>query len=187
MSILDGLPKDEKQIESAIHAVALLSQQLATEMGHKEGSLLDLLGKGLSIADIMEIPGDQLDTLFATACRLLDAGQTDKARDLFAVLCQLQPLEERYTYGLASAYQIEGDYRTAGRLYVLFLALDATNIEGRLRLAECFLGAGEYDNAASMFGSVVRDAGTGEATPENGEYARRMIARCELLKSGSLQ
>jgi tetratricopeptide (TPR) repeat protein len=187
MSILDGLPSNEKQVESALEHAALLTAELLDDPVLKDRKVIELLGKGLSIADILDIPERQLEAVFDKACQLVAAGELQKARKLFWMLCQIQPLEERYTYGLATTYQLEGNHRVAGRLYVLFLSLDADSIAGRLRLGECFLGAGEYDNAKAMFLSALRAAGEGAEEDENRSHARRMIEKCEKLQSGSLQ
>lgn len=175
MSILSGLELSEKQMEGALEIAARITAEVLDDPVFKNDKFVALLSEGFSVADILQIPDEQLDAAFAYGHRLLASGETAKARDIFSMLCQVQPLEERYTYALAATHQVCGDFRTAGRLYVLFLSLDAASVEGRLRLAECFLGAGERDNAVAMFESAAAEAQDDETMTEQYDYAKGMI------------
>ena len=116
----------------------------------------ELMREGLSLADIIGITKQQRDALLAQGGRLLQLGEIGKARDVFLQLYRLEYTDERAIYGLATTYQLEGDFATAAKLYVMFMAYDATNPEGHLRLAECLLGAKEYEKAEAFF-IVARD------------------------------
>jgi tetratricopeptide (TPR) repeat protein len=131
--------------------------------------------EGLSLGDVIGIKKEHRDALLARAHGLVVAGEIDKARDVLIMLYQFEPLDERSSYALAATYQLQGDFATAGKLYVIFIALDATNPEGHLRLAECFLGAGEFKNAIDTFDmarELAKDAGDAASV----EYADKMIA-----------
>lgn len=149
--------------------------------------ILDLMGQGLSLGDILDISERQLDAVSIQATQFLEAGNIAAARELFTLIVRLQPMEARYTYGLATTYQLEGNYRSAGRLYAIYLGLDADCVHGRLRLAECLLGAGEHQDAAAMFRSVVNDKRARREVPAQLTYAEEMLARCERLMAGPLQ
>jgi tetratricopeptide (TPR) repeat protein len=164
MSILDGMPKDEAELRRAIAFAVPIVEGAVREMKLPERilSVLDELKDGLSLADIMGITKEQRDGLLAHGMRLLQLGEIAKAREVLIPLQQLEPMDERTIYALATSYQLEGNYSIAGKLYVYFLALDATNPEGHLRLGECFLGAKEYDNAEESFDlalAFAKDAG----------------------------
>lgn len=187
MAILDGLLDNEQQLAGALRYAAEIVGELTRDPALRDHPLLELMGQGLSIGDLLAIPDEKLDAVFLKASQILESGDIEKARQLFSLLCQLHPLEERYTYGLAATYQLEGNFEAAGRLYVLYLSLDADCAQGRLRLAECFLGAGEHDNAISMFRDVARDTRVRKSAPELHEYARRMVLKCEQLELASRQ
>jgi Flp pilus assembly protein TadD len=153
MSILDGMPTTQAELNAALEFARPILDGTIREanLSERAQSVLDLMQEGLSLADIMGITKPQRDALLVQGCRLLQVGDVAKARDVLTQLYQLEPTDERTIYALASTYQVEGNFAAAGKLYVLFLALDATNPEGHLRLGECFLGAREYDNAESSF------------------------------------
>jgi predicted Zn-dependent protease len=175
MSILSGLFEDEKQVQDGMVYAELLAGEVMKVPMFRDNKFVELMREGLSPGDILNIPDDQLELVFGQAIRLMAAGKIREARKLFWTLCNMQPMERRFTYGLATTYQAEGDFRSAGRLYALFLSLDINDVEGRLRLAECFLGASEFDAALSMFRlAVTRATETGNA--KQMEYAKKMIA-----------
>jgi tetratricopeptide (TPR) repeat protein len=153
MSILDRMPSNEAELKAAMEfANPMLEKAMADlKLPERAMSALELMKEGLSIGDIMGLKKEHRDALLVQAGRLLKAGEVGKARDALIGLYQIEPLDERTIYMLATTYQIEGDLSAAGRLYVTFLALDATNPEGHLRLGECFLSAKEYENAEQSF------------------------------------
>jgi tetratricopeptide (TPR) repeat protein len=137
--------------------------------------ILELMREGLSLGDVLGIKKEHRDALLTQALGLIKVGEIDKARDALVMLYQLEPMDERSSYALASTYQLQGDFETAGKLYVLFIALDATNPEGHLRLAECFLGAKEFKNAIDTF-EMARDLAKDAGDTANVEYADKMIS-----------
>lgn len=179
-SLLDFDPQIHEGMQSATKVLDGLLQ--GPDFRGKE--ILELMGRGLSLAEILKLSDAQLDAVFQQASRFLEAGEIVKARELFSLLIRLQSLDERYTYGLATTYQIEGDCRTAGRLYALYLSLNAECVHGRLRLAECLLTEKEYENAIGMFNSVAQDQEACEPFPDLRAYAAEMVVRCERLMAG---
>jgi tetratricopeptide (TPR) repeat protein len=153
MSILDGMPSSEADLKKAMEFVAPHIDKMIAESGltEREQSVFELMKEGLSLGDIYGITKEQRDALLVHAGRFLKAGDIQKARDILLKVYQFEPTDERAIYALATTFQLEGNFSAAGKLYLAFLALDATNPEGHLRLGECFLGAKEYDNAESEF------------------------------------
>lgn len=153
MSILDGMPTTEKELVAGIEfASPILNKAIEdAKFPERVHSVLDLMKEGLSLGDIMGLTKQHRDALLLQGCRYLQLGDLAKGRDILTQLYQIEPMDERTIYALATSYQLEQNFAAAGKLYVLFLALDATNPEGHLRLGECFLGAKEYDNAESSF------------------------------------
>ena len=153
MSILDGMPSTQEELKAAMEfAVPIVNHAVdQMQLTERQQSVLDLMNEGLSLADILGITKEHRDALLAQGCRFLQVGEIQKARDTLVNLYQLEPHDERVIYALGTSFQLEGDFERAGKLYVQFLALDATNPDGFLRLGECFLGAKEYDNAEHSF------------------------------------
>lgn len=168
MSILDQLPSSKQEVELA-EAVAkrmIDSYFDGLKLSGKLKDIADLMREGFSLGDLLQIKPQHKDALVVHGLRLLQAGQNSNARDVFTQLLMLDPLEARAMYGLAVGYQLENDFETAGQLYFHFLALDATNCEGYLRLGECFLGNQEDDLAKGCFetAKALADRGHGSAT-----------------------
>jgi tetratricopeptide (TPR) repeat protein len=178
MSILDGMPRSEAELIGAMEVAAPLVQEMLEKMTLPPGAqnILELLRKGLSLADIYGITKEERDALFARGCHLLRAGDIKGARDWLTALYQLEPLDERAIYAIALSHQMEGNYSLAAKLYVFFIALDATNPEGHLRLGECFLSAREYDLARESFHLAQEQCSRGTGTPEAAAHAAKMLA-----------
>jgi tetratricopeptide (TPR) repeat protein len=181
MSILDGLPKSAEEMRAAFTggAEALRALAASDELSPKMRSILDELNDGQSMADIMGITKEERDAMLLQGFRLLQGGNAAAAQDLLTTLHNLEPLDERVIYALGAAFQAQEDYAQAGRLYLLFLSLDATNPEGYLRLAECFMGNGETEQAAACFEVAKIEAGRRAPRPDLAAYADRMLAAIE--------
>jgi uncharacterized protein HemY len=177
MSILDGMPSNEAQLKGAVEfANPIIEQAIAKlNLTERQQSAGELMKEGLSIADIMGISKQHRDAMLVQGIRLLQAGDVGKARDALTTLYQMEPLDERVIYALANTYQVEGDFAAAGKLYVTFLALDATNPEGYLRLGECFLGAKEYGNATDTF-EIALNTARRQNDEKCAAYADKMLA-----------
>ncbi|WP_375453309.1 tetratricopeptide repeat protein [uncultured Methylobacterium sp.] len=130
---------------------------LAT-MSPRARSIIDAMKGGLSLADIAKISKEERDALLVQGIRQMQSGDVAGAQNTLTTLHYLEPLDERVIYALATTYQTQGNYAAAGKLYVTFVALDATNPDGYLRLGECFLAATEFDRARACF-----EVGKGEA------------------------
>jgi tetratricopeptide (TPR) repeat protein len=178
MAILDGMISSEEELKSAMKFASELSTNALREMGPNERtqSILDLMNEGLSLGDILGVTKEQRDALLNLAIGFIKSNEIQKAQDVLLKLIQLEPLDERANYVMATTYQLAGDFATAGKLYVQFLALDATNPEGYIRLGECFLGAGELDDALASFETASRFAAQGKGRPGLKEQADRLAA-----------
>jgi tetratricopeptide (TPR) repeat protein len=178
MSILDGMPRSQAELQEFLELAIPLTQKLfdAMDLPPEAKSILDLMGKGLSLADIYGLTREERDAMFVRGCQFVQAGDIEKARDWFMFLHQLDPLDARVIYAIAAIYQTRGDVSRAAKLYVHFIALNATNPEGHLRLAECFLSAREYELAVEHFriAGVLCERGYGNAAAA--ELAAKMLA-----------
>jgi Flp pilus assembly protein TadD len=147
--------------------------------------LIDVTRDGLALGDVLGVSKEQKTALLDLGCRLLQLGQTDKAVDVLMRLNQLDPLEERAMYALGVACQTRGELQKAAQMYLQFLALDATNPMGYLRLGECLLAAKEYAEAHAAFLSASEFAQQGKGQPGNLQEALRMLAVPEVAAAGA--
>lgn len=177
MSILDGLPTDAAEYRAAMEKVIPRMAQGLEEIGltKAQRGVLELMSEGLSLADIKGVTKEERDALLAHGLQFLRVGDIAKARDVLIGLYQIEPMDERVIYALGASYQAEGDLARAGKLYVHFLALDATNPEGHLRLGECFLANGEIESAIESFEIARALLAKGKGDPASTGHAEKML------------
>jgi Flp pilus assembly protein TadD len=177
-SILDGMPSSEAELAAAMEFANPMVEQFLNGMkfNPRQQSVIDLVRQGLSLADIFQVTQRERDAVFLVACRQIQAGNIGKARDSLISLYQLEPLDARVIYALAVTYQVEGNFSIAANLYISFLALDATNAEGYLRLGECFLAAREYEHAQQSFEFAKTECERGNGNSVAAGHAARMLA-----------
>jgi tetratricopeptide (TPR) repeat protein len=178
MSIVDGMPRSRAELQKLLELTAPVVQKIidALDLPPEAKAVMEQVQKGHPLADIYGLTQEERDAMFVRGCQLLQAGEVEKARDWFIFLHQLDPLDKRMIYAVATIFQTQGDFSRAAKLYVHFIAFDATNPEGHLRLAECFLSAREYDLAIEHFriAKVMCERGYGNAAAA--ELAARMLA-----------
>jgi tetratricopeptide (TPR) repeat protein len=186
MSILDGLSKDDGEIEGASkYAFAVIESYLEQNpLAPRVQAAIDGLKDGLPLSSVLRVTDEECGALFDQACRDIQFGEIKRARDALLLLHVLQPLEARFVYVLGTTFQISGDPATAGKLYIQFLARDATNPDGYLRLGECFLSNKEYDMARDTFQLAIEHASHGSSPDKVRTHARRMIELIETERDG---
>jgi tetratricopeptide (TPR) repeat protein len=187
MSILDGMPRSAAEAEGALKIAFPFLDRIIDrlELPPKQQSIIDLMREGLSLADICKITKEHRDAMLVQGGLYIKQGQLDKAIDWLAMLHQLEPLDERVIYTLAVAFQLKGDFARAGKLFANFVALDATNAEGYLRLGECCLAAGEHDNAADCFRFAKAESERGNGSAKTTAYAARMLAYVDARRAAA--
>jgi tetratricopeptide (TPR) repeat protein len=178
MSILDGMPKTPAELEQATdYANAVATQFFAkAKFTEKQEEILDLVRRGIFFGEIMGITPEHKDAMLAEGIKLIQLGERKKARDVLLQLYIFDPLDARSIYAMATSYQLDGEFAGAAKLYVQYLALDATSPDGHLRLGECFLAAQEFDNAFSCFETAEELARRGHGNPGCAEHAAKMLS-----------
>jgi len=176
MSILDGLYAEG--IDPAVLAdkVRRGIDLARRNMPPEAGELLSLLAEGVSLADIAGLGEQHKEALFQLGCRLMVCDEVGQAEAIFTTLSLLDPLEARAHYGAGVARQVKGDVEGAAQSFLLFLALDATDPNGYLRLGECLTAAGEFDEAQSAFQVAVKLAENGHGSQATIDEATRQIS-----------
>lgn len=178
MSIIDSPYRSEAEFLAALEiAKPLFEAGLARQdMTPVQRRIVELMRDGFSFADIFDISEEERDTVFAVGRQLLMVGDLARARDVFLTLLEIEPGDARVLYALAGCYQGEGKLSVAAQLYTYFLARDATNPLGYLRLGECFFAAGEFGNACDSFRIALIEAERADASLRTKDYARRKMA-----------
>lgn len=176
-SILEGLPNKAQLDQMQQASVAMLEGLLESpELPAPSRRMIALMGEGLSQADIRGITKQERDAVFTKGVWQLQQGDIEGGRNTLSVLYRLEPADERVIYALATSFQAQEDYVTAGRLYLHFLAFDATNPQGYLRVAECFMGNGEATEARELLEAAKIQAAGTPAQAEVDTYADSLLA-----------
>lgn len=174
MSLVKSLEAWNGEIQTICQQAANIFAACSGNSSKGQSKFMELLGKGLSPSDIFDIPEQQLTALYLHGCHLMQSKQLAQAKEIFLLLIQLQTHEERNIYALAAAYQLEGNFETAGRLYVLFLQKAISNVQGRTRLGECYLACSDHPEAIQMFKLAI-EAGREQGKVEETKYAKKML------------
>lgn len=175
MSILEGAFGDKETMAGAIEFATRMTQEMLPQLDEEARHIIEVTADGTSLGDALGVTKEQKAALLDLGCRLAQMRQLDKATDVLLRLVQLDPLEERAFYALGVVCQMRGELHKAAQMFLQFLALDATNPIGYLRLGECLLRAGEHAEAYSAFVVAKEFADEGKGQPGNAEEARRML------------
>src|SRR5690606_4031197 len=151
----------------------------------QKSPLYQACARGLSIAEALDIPPERLEAVNCLALELVKAGDYPGARAIYLILSQIQPMDERFAFGMATTFQLEGNFAGAAKLYQYYLTFAPDCPLVRLRIGECLFGAREYETAADLFASGA-DLAAEQGKPELVQYARDMIQRCRPLVPGSI-
>lgn len=178
MGLLDGMPTSlDDHKRGALATAGLFARffQRHSDAPEFEAACRSMM-EGLTPATMAGIDRQEIDALLALGGKYLQAGQLDQAKEWLGMAATLDPFEERASYMLGVACQMRGEYRDAARMYVKFLALDATNPQGYLRLGECLLANGEQDKARACFELADDLCGKGHGSAGARDHARHMLA-----------
>jgi tetratricopeptide (TPR) repeat protein len=176
MSILDGMPTQDDFQRVAEQLAPKMAELLDSDkLSPKMKSIYEAMGEGISLGTILGLKKEHRDALLHQALNLMRAGENAKAREFLEICQLLDPVDQRPSYALGIILQQSGDFATAAKLFTMFLAMDATNPDGYLRLGECFFGAAEYDNAQDCFETAKSLTLKGHAKADRAELADKML------------
>jgi tetratricopeptide (TPR) repeat protein len=178
VSILDGMIQSEVDPKALIGILGPMAEKLFDAIASRS-PYGELIRQGHAPADILGLTKAHRDAIMMLGYRAMQAGNVQKARDLFMLLQFIEPLDNRAAYGLGVTYQAEGKVDVAAKLFVQYLALDATCAKGHLRLGECFLTAQELERAASCFRVAEAEAERGNGDDNTRRRAEKLLAICE--------
>lgn len=137
----------ERLVEALANAVGTFMK----DVGAEDNPILQNMMEGLTGAQAMGLDRGDLDALYTVFFQRLNTGDHVAARDGFAYLVMIDPLHAPNHYCLGVAWQAMGRMADAEPQFVTFLALDATNPVGYLRLGECYQHRGATDLAREAF------------------------------------
>ena len=133
---------------------------------------LAALSQGQTMADLVGITPEKSESLYALAYNLYQADNYQDAAAIFALLCLLDNLQERYYLGHAACKLGLKDYEQAQRLYEMAFAISGgQDPEPLYHAAVCMLKLKRRDDAILTLRSIpdlvaaTRASDTPSATP----------------------
>ena len=144
--------------------------------GLDDNPIFKRMMEGETGAQAMGLSRDELEVLYSLGFGMLSAGDVQKAYDVFFQLVMIDPFEAKNHYCMGVVKQMQGNFKAATEQFVNFLALDATNPQGYLRLGECKLALGQKDVALEAFKIAEIEAARGNGDAETLAEAKGKIA-----------
>ena len=120
-----------------------VSQDIVNEMKEEIGSdlfakLLDMFKKGqVSVAELMQIPREELDNLHQFARQAIVRKYYDKAEKVLAMLTSVDPYTAEYWVTYGTILQINEDWEMARFAFTTALNRNSKLLEAYVRAAEC--------------------------------------------------
>lgn len=165
-------PEFAKSLEDGVN----LGMKILAEAGFdKDPSVLAVLG-GETIAQVKGLTRQDLELLYAYGFKFLANRDAERAEDVFAHLCLIDPLQAKNHYCLGVVHQIKQQWDIAIDDFSRFCALDATNPEGYLRIGECLTAKGERAEARDAYEVALLEARKGRGPKNAVEQAERALA-----------
>ncbi|MES2999908.1 MAG: hypothetical protein V4787_04395 [Pseudomonadota bacterium] len=132
------------------------------------------LSDGLTLAQLLEIPDDQLESLHRLACELREGGHADDAMVVAVHLALHQPREERFIAMAVQCLQALGMRQSAIGMQILSLANDASMAK-LVKLAHGFLALGDEGQALGAFEAALQSSECREQDADQEDYCARNI------------
>lgn len=166
----------KKDLSATMEQAMLLAAETLKTLGMEDHPVVRGVMDGLTPAQAMGLTRDQLDVIYTLAYRKLMAGELTAAEQAFSYLMMVDPLHGPNIY-MAGVVQIaQGNPARAEEIFLMFLALDATNPKGYLRLGDCWLAQGMRDKAAEAYRLALAECANGHGDAETAEEARQRMA-----------
>lgn len=124
-----------------------LIQKIAPNLTEKEKKVThDVLHKNLAegkpLFEAMNVSKDYLEFAYSQVYQMFNAGKFEQANRMFQFLFLLNSQDPRYSFGIASTYQMLKDYPQAIVWYIVAATLDPLSPMPYFHLSDCYLKTG---------------------------------------------
>jgi len=107
----------------------------------------------------LNLTGKELEGIYAVGYNLYKSGKYGDARLIFAYLCMFDPTVYKFVFGIASCYQAEADYQSAGMYYAMASGLDQAQPAPFLHLGECLMALKDKAGARTSLERAISMSG----------------------------
>lgn len=109
------------------------------------------IAKGKSAQQILQIPDEEIDSLYEVACYFFAKEKFQDAARIYLFLVTLNPRIQEFWLGLAMATQMCGDYENALEAYEMAGLDEITSPVPYFYLGKCLLALKDIENAVFAF------------------------------------
>lgn len=118
--------------------------------------MIDAVGKGLPVADAVNMSPEVLESLYALAHKHYTAQNYKDAHILFEALCMYKYNDSRFWMGLAACRQALGFYKEAADTFgAAGLMTNFKNPEPLWYAANCYLKLNDKESALGVLGGML--------------------------------
>ena len=107
----------------------------------------DIYVEGMSPQEAMGLSDNMIEGMYSFAYRLYTLGRYDQAAQTFRLLIMMNPLEPRFTLGVAACYQMQKQYELAASSYILSTIADRDNPVPFFHASDCYIELGDMAQA----------------------------------------
>lgn len=181
MGLLDDVTRSVKSFqrnaEAGVKAMpAFFAQNNASP---QVAAIAARYASGEPVSVMLGLEKGHRDAIVKQGLQYLQISRLDEAHDWLSFALLADPLDERALYGLGVVAQLRSDVKAAANYFIHFIALDATNPDGLLRLGECLLANRETDAAVSSFKGAIALCEAGYGQPRQLANAQALLALTE--------
>ncbi|MBT3394752.1 MAG: SycD/LcrH family type III secretion system chaperone [Waddliaceae bacterium] len=115
--------------------------------------------QGVSPKDALQFTPGMIETIYAQAYTLYNAGKYKDAEEIFRTLIFLDPLQARYHMGLSSSLHRKKEYNEAIKQYIVTSFFDENNPLPYYHAADCFLELNDPDSAQDVLQKAIEACG----------------------------
>ncbi len=130
-----------------------------------------------TVRELKGISDKEIESIYAMGVDFYRAGNYADAEKIFRFLTVFEHTSSKYWTAMGSVQQVQGRLAEAIKAYQMATFFDLHNPKPMFYAAECFVKAGDFDNARKALASLAQYA------PKDTEAGRRFLAKGEELKA----
>lgn len=137
-----------------------IARERAQEVGGQLNKVVEkVLKGGMLVKDAMGLNDTVVEGIYAQAYRLYNTGKYIEASHLFRMLVTMNPMESKYTLGLAACFHMLKEYRNAVQAYTICSLIDPENPVPHYHASDCYIQMKDPLSAIVALEMTIKRAG----------------------------
>jgi type III secretion system low calcium response chaperone LcrH/SycD len=113
-----------------------------------------------TVKDMLGISEESIESLYSQAYLLYNTGRYRDAIQVFRLLTMLNPMESKYTMGLAASLHMLKEYKGSAAMYTLVSILDPENPIPHYHASDCYIQMGDKLSSLAMLEMAIKKSGS---------------------------